>query len=154
LNKSSTLFQKLPTFATPYLLVTIGIFQVDVSIIVGTAMMTMESTSVSLPKIKVALRQTKRNGRKKSGRSLDLAVMALVLEGKTMKGQSLVEIVVVKNHQEVVLKSSTTFGTCTVARVVGGTVPIPLVFVPSSLQVPLPFLLPWPCPLLILFIRR
>jgi hypothetical protein len=51
---------------------------------------------------------------------------------------------VVKNHQEVVLKSLTTFGICTVTRVVGGTVPIPLVFIPPSLQILLPFLLPCP----------
>jgi hypothetical protein len=71
---------------------------VDVSIILGTAMVAMESTGVSFQKIKVTLRQTRRNERKKRGRSLDLVVMALVLEGNTMKGPSLLEVVVVKIH--------------------------------------------------------
>jgi hypothetical protein len=52
-----------------------------VSIIVGIAMVTMESKNESFPKIRVTLRQTRRNGRKKRGRSLGLAIMALVLEG-------------------------------------------------------------------------
>ena len=68
--KSFTLFQKLPTFAILCLLVTIGIFQVVLSIIVGTAMVTMESTSVSFPKIKVIEANKKKweeEMRKKSG---------------------------------------------------------------------------------------
>jgi hypothetical protein len=72
---------------------------VDVPIIFGIAMVTMESTNASSPKIKLELRQTRRNGRKKRGRSLGLAVMALVLEGNIIKGP-MGEIVVVKSHQE------------------------------------------------------
>ena len=71
LTKSFTLFQKPLAFTTPYLQATIGIFQVGGSITVGTAMVTMESTNASFPKIKLGLRQTRRNGRKKRRRSLD-----------------------------------------------------------------------------------
>ena len=58
-----------------------------------------------------------------------------------MRGPSLVVGVVAKSHQEVVLKSSTMFGTCIVARVVCGIIPIPLAFILLSLQIHLPFLL-------------
>lgn len=119
-----------------------------VSISVGTAIMAMESVSVSFPKIKVTLRQIGRNERKKRGRSLDLAVRVLVLEGNNMNGGGSG----CQSNQEDELKSSTIFGTCTVAGVVGGAVPISLVFIPPSLQIPLPFLLP--CSSLILFTRR
>ena len=51
LTHSFTFFQKLPTFTTPCLLVIIGIFQVGVSTIVATAMVTMESKSVNFPRL-------------------------------------------------------------------------------------------------------
>jgi hypothetical protein len=69
-----------------------------------------------------------------------------------MRGPSLVVGVVAKSHQEVVLKSSTMFGICIVAKVVGGTIPIPLGFILPSLQIHLPFLLL--CLQAILIIRR
>ncbi len=50
-------------------------------------MVTMESTSVSFPKTKPVLKQTRRNGRKKRRRSLDLSVVALGLEENTMRVQ-------------------------------------------------------------------
>ena len=140
-TKSFTPFQKPLAFTTPYLLVTIGIFQVDELTTVGTVMVTMESTNASFPKIKLGLRQTRRNGRKKRRRSLDLSVIVLALEENTMRGPSLVAEVVLKSHQEVVLKNSTMFGTCIATRVVGGTVPIPLAFTLPSLQIRLLFLL-------------
>jgi len=118
----------------------------------GTVMVTMESTGVSFPKTRAILKQTRRSGRKKRRRSLDLSVVALVLEENTMRGPSLVVEVVLKSHQEVVLKSLTMFGTCIVARVVGGTVPIPLASILPSLQIHLLFLLL--CLLVILIIRR
>ena len=152
LTKSFTLFQKPLAFTTPYLQATIGIFQVGGSITVGTAMVTMESTNASFPKIKLGLRQTRRNGRKKRRRSLHLEVVAPVLEENTMRGPGLVAGVVVKSHQEVVLKNSTMFGTCIAARVGGGIILIPLAFILLSLQIHLPFQLL--CLQAILIIRR
>ena len=115
-------------------------------------MVTIELTSASFPKIKLKLMQTRRNGRKKRRRSLDLSVMVLALEENTSRDPSLVVGVVAKSHQEVVLKSSTMFGTCIVTKVVGGTIPILLVFILPSLQIHLPFLLL--CPQATLIIRR
>ena len=91
--------------------------------------------------IKLGLRQTRRNGRKIRRRSLHLSVVAPVLEESTMRGLGLVAGVVVKSHEEVVLKNSTIFGTCIATRAVGGTVPIPPAFTLPSLQIRLLFLL-------------
>jgi len=74
-------------------------------------------------------------------RSLDPSVVTLDLEENTTRGPNLVVVVVAKRHQEVVLKNSTMYGICIVARVVGGTIPIPLAFILPSLQIHLPFLL-------------
>jgi hypothetical protein len=73
---------------------------VEVLTTAGTAMETMESIDASCPKTKLTLRQTRRNGRKKRRRSLDLAVVAQVLEGSNMRGPSLEVVVVLISHLE------------------------------------------------------
>ena len=85
-------------------------------------METMAKINTSCLRIKLALRPTKINGRRKRKRSLVLAVTAL--EGNNMRGPCLVMVVVRKSHLEVALKSLRTCGTCIVARVVDGTAPI------------------------------
>ena len=104
---------------------------------VGIAMGTMGSIDVSCPRIKLALRPTRRNGRKRRKRNLGLDV--LILAVSNMRDQGLVVVKVHKSPLGVALKNSTTSGTCFAARVVDGTASILQGFMLLSLPIHLPF---------------
>lgn len=82
--------------------------------------------NASYQRIKLALRPTRRSGKKKRRRRiLDLVVVTLAMEKDNMKGPSWDRTGTISNLK-VVWKSVTMFGICTKARVVGRTVPIHL----------------------------
>ena len=98
---------------------------------------TMWLIDASCPRIKLALRPIRRNGRKRRKRNLGLDV--LILAVNNMRDQGLVVVEVHKSPLEVALKNSTTYGTRFAVRVVDGTAPILQGFMLLSLPIHLPF---------------
>ncbi len=105
---------------------------------VGTVMVTMRSINASCLRIKLALRPTRRSGRKTRRRNLGLEVLLQVVSN--MRDQGLVVVEIHKSPLEAALKNSTMSGTCFAARVVDGTVPT----LQGSTLLLLPIHLPFP----------